>query len=131
MNNNAYAEPRYKQARSRMTDLLDILKSGNVHAFGQIAEDEAMTLHALMMTSSPSFTLLKPNTLRMIEILRDWRQQTIIPAYFSLDAGPNLHLLYPDEVSTQVKDFTEKYLKPLCEDEKIIYDRVGQGAELG
>ena len=131
MNNNAYAEPRYKQARSRMTDLLEILKSGNVHAFGQIAEDEAMTLHALMMTSSPSFTLLKPNTLRMIEILRDWRQQTNIPAYFSLDAGPNLHLLYPDEVSTQVKDFTEKYLKPFCEDEKIIYDRVGQGAEVG
>ena len=130
MNNNVYAAPRYKQARERMSALLEILKSGDTHAFGQIAEDEAMTLHALMMTSSPSFTLLKPNTLRMIEILREWRAVTHIPAYFSLDAGPNLHLLYPDECAEQVNDFIEKDLKPLCENEKIIYDRVGQGASL-
>ena len=128
MNNNAYATPRYKQARERMQSLLEILKSGDTHAFGQIAEDEAMTLHALMMTSSPSFTLLKPNTLRMIEILRTWRQQTNIPAYFSLDAGPNLHLLFPNEVAGETIAFIETQLKPYCENEKIIYDRVGKGA---
>ncbi len=124
MNNNAYAAPRYKQAHERMTALLEILKSGDTHAFGQIAEDEAMTLHALMMTSSPSFTLLKPNTLNMIEVLREWRQQTNIPAYFSLDAGPNLHLLYPDEFAEQTKTFIETALKPFCEGGMIIYDKV-------
>ena len=129
MNNNAYATPRYKQARERMQSLLEILKSGDTHAFGQIAEDEAMTLHALMMTCSPSFTLLKPNTLRMIEILRTWRQQTNIPAYFSLDAGPNLHLLFPNEVAEETITFIETQLKPFCENEKIIYDRVGKGRE--
>ncbi len=128
MNNNAYATPRYKQARERMQSLLEILKSGDTQAFGQIAEDEAMTLHALMMTCSPSFTLLKPNTLRMIEILRTWRQQTNIPAYFSLDAGPNLHLLFPNEVAGETIAFIETQLKPYCENEKIIYDRVGKGA---
>ena len=128
MNNNVYATPRYKQAKARMVSLLEILKSGDTHAFGQIAEDEALTLHALMMTSSPSFTLLKPNTLKMIEVLREWRTATNIPAYFSLDAGPNLHLLYPKFYEPETNAFIETHLKPLCQNGRIIYDCVGQGA---
>ena len=46
--------------------------------------------------------------------------------YFTLDAGPNVHLLYPanDVVDTFIKD----ELQPLCENERIIWDEVGQGA---
>jgi diphosphomevalonate decarboxylase len=87
-----------------------------------------MSLHALMMTSSPSFTLLKPNTLRMIEILRTWREATKLPAYFTLDAGPNLHLLYPDAIKLEVNELIINELKPLCEDGMVIFDNVGQGA---
>ncbi len=128
MDNNPFAAPRYQQAHERMTAVVSALRSGDVETFGQIAEDEAMSLHALMMTSSPSFTLLKPNTLKMIEILRGWREATKLPAYFSLDAGPNLHLLYPDFIKNEVKDLITNELQPLCEDEMIIFDNVGQGA---
>lgn len=128
MENNPFAAPRYQQATERMSAVVSALKSGDVWAFGQIAEDEAMTLHALMMTSSPSFTLLKPNTLRMIEILREWREATKLPAFFSLDAGPNLHLLYPDSIKNEVKQLIINELQPLCEDGTVIFDKVGQGA---
>ncbi len=128
MENNPFAAPRYQQAHERMTAVVSALRSGDVETFGQIAEDEAMSLHALMMTSSPSFTLLKPNTLRMIEILRGWREATKLPAYFSLDAGPNLHLLYPDFIKNEVKALITNELQPLCEDEMVIFDNVGQGA---
>jgi diphosphomevalonate decarboxylase len=128
MDNNPFAAPRYQQAYERMTAVVAALRSGDVHAFGQIAEDEAMSLHALMMTSSPSFTLLKPNTLRMIEILRTWREATKLPAYFTLDAGPNLHLLYPDSIKSEVNTLINNELKPLCEDGMVIFDKVGQGA---
>ena len=127
MENNPFAAPRYQQAYARMTAVVSALRSGDVEIFGQIAEDEAMSLHALMMTSSPSFTLLKPNTLRMIEILRGWREATKLPAYFSLDAGPNLHLLYPDFIKNEVKELIVNELQPLCEDEMVIFDNVGQG----
>lgn len=128
MENNPFAAPRYQQAHERMTAVVSALRSGDVEVFGQIAEDEAMSLHALMMTSSPSFTLLKPNTLRMIEILRGWREATKLPAYFSLDAGPNLHLLYPDFIKNDVKQLIINELQPLCEDKMIIFDNVGKGA---
>ena len=128
MDNNPFAAPRYQQAHERMTAVVSALRSGDVEVFGQIAEDEAMSLHALMMTSSPSFTLLKPNTLRMIEILRGWREATKLPAYFSLDAGPNLHLLYPDFIKNEVKELITNELQSLCEDNMVIFDNVGQGA---
>ena len=128
MNDNPFATPRYQQARDRMSRLISILKAGDVDAFGQIAEDEAMTLHALMMTTSPWFTLLKPNTLKMIEILRGWREATKVPAYFSLDAGPNLHLLYPDAFENEVKELINNELKQHCENQRVIFDTVGQGA---
>jgi diphosphomevalonate decarboxylase len=128
MNDNPYAAARYQQANERMSRVISALKAGDVDTFGQIAEDEAMTLHALMMTTSPWFTLLKPNTLKMIEILRGWRETTKVPAYFSLDAGPNLHLLYPDAFEKEVKELINNELKQYCENERVIFDTVGQGA---
>ena len=124
MDNNPYAEPRYAQARSRMSAVIAALKTGDVETFGQICEDEAMTLHALMMTNSPWFTLLKPNTLKMIEILRGYREATKTPVFFSLDAGPNLHVLYPHAVETDVKMLITNELQQYCENEQVIYDSV-------
>jgi diphosphomevalonate decarboxylase len=124
MDNNPFAEPRYAQARSRMSTLISALKSGDVETFGQICEDEAMTLHALMMTNSPWFTLLKPNTLKMIEILRGYQEDTKLPIYFSLDAGPNLHLLYPQDVENDVKNLIDNELRQYCEGGQVIFDRV-------
>lgn len=124
MDNNPFAEPRYAQARSRMSTLIKALKAGDIETFGQICEDEAMTLHALMMTNSPWFTLLKPNTLKMIEILRGYREETKTPVYFSLDAGPNLHLLYPHSVEKDVKILIDNELKQHCEGGKVIFDYV-------
>jgi diphosphomevalonate decarboxylase len=130
MENNPYAKPRYAQANERMGVLLKALQSGDVETFGQIAEDEALTLHALMMTSSPSFTLLKPNTLKMIDILRGYRETTKTPVYFSLDAGPNLHLLYPHAYEKQVKALIDNELKQYCENGQVIFDTVGSGPGL-
>ena len=107
-----------------MSAVIAALKTGDVEAFGQICEDEAMTLHALMMTNSPWFTLLKPNTLKMIEILRGYRETTKVPVFFSLDAGPNLQVLYPHAVETDVKMLITNELQQYCENEQVIYDRV-------
>lgn len=129
MDNNPFAEPRYAQARSRMAALMAALKAGDVDIFGQICEDEAMTLHALMMTNSPWFTLLKPNTLKMIEILRGYREETKVPVFFSLDAGPNLHLLYPHNFEKDVKMLINNELKQYCENNQVIFDMVGKGPQ--
>lgn len=124
---NPYADARYDQAGRRMMDLLSIIKKGDVEAFGKMSEDEAMTLHALMMCSDPSYILMKKGTLEAIEIVRRFRTETNIPLYFTLDAGPNVHLLYPDQYAVPIQTLIQEQLKPLCANGRIITDVVGQG----
>jgi diphosphomevalonate decarboxylase len=63
----------------------------------------------------------------MIEILRNYRQQTGHQVYFSLDAGPNLHILYPEDIVHEIRPFIENELVQYCEDEMWIPDWVGNG----
>lgn len=130
MEGNPYAPVRYEQANRNMLATLEALKTGDILSFGKILEEEAMTLHALMMCSDPSYILMKAGTLAVIDKVRAFREKTSLPLYFTLDAGPNVHLLYPDEVADQVWPFIEKELVPHCVDGKIIRDRVGAGPRL-
>jgi len=127
MEGNIYSANRYAQARQRFSELMSVLKAGDLDRFGEISENEALTLHALMMTSEPSYILMRPNTLQMIEKVRAYRQETKHPLYFSLDAGPNLHLLYPDAIKREVKEFIQSDLVQFCEDGEVIDDQVGMG----
>lgn len=127
MEDNIYATPRFQQAGQRMHNLLGALKTGDVETFGNIAENEALTLHAMMMASNPSYILMEPNTIEMIKRIRAYRAETKEPLYFSLDAGPNIHLLYPENIIHNVAPFVESQLLPLCQDGKMIQDWVGEG----
>ncbi len=127
MEGNIYAKNRYAQANQRILQLITAMKEGDLNTFGQIVEDEALTLHALMMASTPSFTLLEPNTIEMIKRIRAFRMDTKLPLFFTLDAGPNIHLLYPDHIANQVVPFIETHIKPICESGLIIKDKVGTG----
>lgn len=129
MENNAFAAPRYEQANRRLQDLLLAMMKGDVEIFGKIAEDEALTLHALMMASNPSYLLMHPNSLEIINRVRAYREETNNPVYFSLDAGPNIHLLYPEDIVHEVRPFIEEQLVDLCVDNFWIKDWCGEGPE--
>ncbi|NRB61473.1 MAG: diphosphomevalonate decarboxylase [Saprospiraceae bacterium] len=127
MENNMYATTRYLQARQHMQKLLAAMQSGDLETFGKITEKEALTLHALMMASSPPFILMEPNTIEIIHRIRDWRNRTKNPLYFTLDAGPNVHLLYPKKIFADVQSFIQDALLPFCENGHVIRDQVGPG----
>ena len=125
MEENPYATARYAKANENIKDLLTALKSGDLDTFINITESEALQLHALMMCSNPSFILMKPNTLNIINEIRTFRNETKIPLCFTLDAGPNVHLLYPDSEAKQVVKFIKKTLSNYCVGNQWIDDKVG------
>lgn len=127
MEGNPYAPARYAQANENIKNLLSALKSGELDTFIHITESEALQLHALMMCSSPSFILMKSYTLRIIEEVRNFRNETHIPLCFTLDAGPNVHLLYPESEAEKVEHFIKDNLAAYCVDNKWIADHVGDG----
>jgi len=128
MNENPYAEIRFKQANENLKDLMFAMKNGDLDTFMKIVELEALTLHALMMTSDPSFILLQPSTIVMIDRIRKYRAKTGLPVCFTLDAGPNIHLLYPEKITSEIQKFIKDELLELCENGVIIEDKVGNGS---
>ena len=124
MNGHPLAEQRYKTARENTEILLKVLNNGDVDDFMKIAEAEALQLHEMMATSTPSYKLMEPNTLKIIELVRQFRADTKIPACFTLDAGPNVHLLYPHACAVEVKQFIKHELLQYCHDNQCIDDVV-------
>lgn len=125
MNNHPYAENRFKQAIDRTSELVEILKTGNMEAFIHMCESEALTLHAMMMTSMDYYLLVKPGTITAIERLIEFRKENNIPVCFTLDAGPNVHVLYPKAFEKQVEDFIQNELSDTYKN--VIYDMEGNG----
>lgn len=130
MNKHPYAEKRFENARKNLHEILSAMKSGDFEKFANIVEHEALSLHAMMMTASPWYTLLAPNTLVAIEKIKNFRAETKSKICFTLDAGPNIHLLFPAEEDSKVRSFISEELAPLCLKEEYIVDNIGTGPEL-
>ena len=129
MNNHPFADKRFQIAQNNIDKLSAILKNGDTNEFVKLVEDEALMLHGLMMTSDPSYILIKSKTLQIIESIREFRSKNNIPVCFTLDAGANVHVLFPDRYSDRVYDFIERNLKIHCENNSYIRDCVGFGAK--
>lgn len=128
MQGHPFAQERFAQARTNIDALQPVLRDGDLHAFISLVESEALTLHAMMMTSNPYFILMKPATLEIIGRLREYRRHSGEPVCFTLDAGANVHILYPEASRKKVYAFIESELIPFCENGQHICDQVGTGA---
>ena len=129
MHNHPFAQMRFKQAHDNLTKMSEVLQSGDLDQFMRIVESEALTLHAMMMTSMPYFILMKPNTLEIINRIWKFRRETNIPVCFTLDAGANVHVLYPENVKEKAVEFIKRELISFCANCQFILDDVGNGAE--
>jgi diphosphomevalonate decarboxylase len=127
MNNHDFAEARYAQARRKAHFLLEHLRHGHIEEAGKIIEEEALTLHGLMMCSQPGFILMEPRTIDLIRAIQAFRESTGVQAYFTLDAGPNVHLLYPEKDEELIEQFVREKFPEFFEPGRSIRDRIGNG----
>ena len=128
MHNHPFAAQRFAQAHQNLAAIKAIMATGNLDEFIKIVEIEALTLHAMMMSSLPYFILMKPNTLEIINIIWKFRKKTKIPVCFTLDAGANVHVLYPENVIEPVMQFIKRELVGYCQNGQYICDHIGTGA---
>ncbi|WP_299681762.1 diphosphomevalonate decarboxylase [uncultured Dokdonia sp.] len=129
MYGHAFAKARFNQAYDNLVQLKTVLQSGDLDAFIAIVESEALTLHAMMMTSHPYFILMKPNTLEIINRIWAYREKTDSKVCFTLDAGANVHVLYPQKETEEIHLFIENELSKFCQNSHYINDCVGNGAK--
>ncbi len=128
MHGHPFAQQRFAQAHDNLSKIKEALVNGDIATFIEVVESEALTLHAMMMTSMPYFILMKPNTLEIINRIWAFRAATGIPVCFTLDAGANVHVLYPENDSAKVLEFIKNELVAFCQNSQYICDAIGTGA---
>ncbi len=123
MNTNPYAERRFQEAHENFTKLKTILATGDMEGFIKLVEHEALTLHAMMMMSDPAFILMKAGTLEVINKIWDFRRITGLSLFFTLDAGANVHLLFPNDIDNdRITNFIKTELIPLTQKGGVVKD---------
>ncbi|MCO6494793.1 MAG: diphosphomevalonate decarboxylase [Bacteroidetes bacterium] len=120
LNEHWYANRRFEQGFENTKLLYRALQDGDINHFGQIAEQEALTLHAMMLTSTEGYFLINPNTLNVLNAIRQFRIRQGIQAFFTMDAGANVHLLYFEKDKSAIKSFINKELLQYCSNKEYI-----------
>ncbi|MEI7523144.1 MAG: diphosphomevalonate decarboxylase [Mariniphaga sp.] len=129
MSEHPYREARKMQANNNLIKITEAIRNDDYQSIAAIAENEALSLHALLMTSGSDGLLLKPNTLYILEEIKRFRETSGLDLFFTIDAGPNVHLIYYEDQREQVLEFVRQNLSQYCEDGRWIDDQVGSGPQ--
>lgn len=104
-----------------LAEVRTALATRDLRRLGSVIEQDALAMHAVMMTSTPSLLYWQPGTLEIMQAVRHWRAYDGLQAYFTIDAGPNVHVLCEAaDVPT-----VQTHLATLASVQQIIVSRPG------
>ncbi len=76
----------------------------DIEALGPVVEHSALKMHAAAMAARPGIIYWNGRTLDVIHLVQDLRRQGV-PAYFTVDAGPQVKILtLPEHVDRVVRE---------------------------
>jgi diphosphomevalonate decarboxylase len=102
------------------------IRDRDLEALGRWLEADALSMHAVMMTSRPPLLYWEPATLAVVKAVRDLRLRRGLPCYFTIDAGPNVHVItLPEEA-----DAVSRALRKVQGVQEILRCPTGRGPTL-
>ncbi len=94
---------RVADAPRRIEICREAILKRDFETFASIVEQDSDLMHAVMMTSNPALFYWHPSTLHVMNSVRAWRGQGI-PVCYTIDAGPNVHVITLKEKMNEVKE---------------------------
>lgn len=94
-------EGRIASLPCALDEVRDAIAARDIRLLGPMIERDALAMHAVMMTGTPSLLYWQPETLEVIHAVRRWRAHGL-PVYFTIDAGPNVHMICEAEHAAEV-----------------------------
>ncbi|HLF89622.1 MAG TPA: diphosphomevalonate decarboxylase [Anaerolineales bacterium] len=91
-NSSPLQTARVADAPHRLDICRRAIRTRDFETLADIVELDSNMMHSVMMTSSPRLIYWQPGTLAVMEAVRRWRAEGI-PACYTIDAGPNVHVL--------------------------------------
>ena len=102
-----------------------LLSEKNFPEFGKLIEAEALELHAIMLTSSPSLIYWLPGTIKIMKLVKKWRSEGLA-VYFTVNTGQDVHLI----IEGKNKEILLEKLQKVKEIKKVIVNTPALGARL-
>ena len=127
MKNHPYRKGRIAQVKANMENLLPAMEQGDFETWQKITENEAMSLHGLMMASSQPVLLLAPETIRFLNDFDEFRKGKALKTAYTIDAGPNIHLLYAADQRQEIQQFIGDWVTNSKLEMDVIDDETGMG----
>ncbi len=94
---------RVADAPRRIKICREAILKHDFESLAAIMELDSDMMHSVMMTSSPPLFYWEPASLKIIKSIPVWRSQGL-PCAYTLDAGPNVHILCPAASTKAVMD---------------------------
>lgn len=85
-------QPWVASSKDDLVDMRAALRQGDLDAMGEIAERNALGMHATMLAARPAVRYLSSPTLSVLDSVLQLRRDGV-PAYATMDAGPNVKVL--------------------------------------
>ncbi len=101
----------------------EAVRDRNLRVLGPLLEQDALFMHAVMLTSRPPLLYLNDTAVDLMAAVQAWRDDEGLEAYFTIDAGPNLHLICEAETVSRLL----AKLKATGQVSQIIVNRPGPG----
>ncbi len=95
-------------------------------SLAKASEQDAIMMHAVMMTSDPPLFYWEPGTIELIKAVRNWRINDNIPVFFTIDAGPNVHIITIEQFRKEI----EARVLELSLTSQILTSSIGSSASL-
>jgi diphosphomevalonate decarboxylase len=90
------------------------LASDDFAALARVTEADAFAMHAVMQTSLPAARYFGEATSRFLCAFVSWRDARGVDAFWTLDAGPNAHLLFLPSSRDAVVAFVADYAREVA-----------------
>lgn len=108
-----------------MVAIKQAILAHDIDAIGQIAETNALRMHALTLSADPGFTYFNSDTLRAMNAVRTLRESGI-NCYFTIDAGPNVKVIYDQRNRQPIYDALAKQFGK----ERLVVSKPGSGIKI-
>jgi diphosphomevalonate decarboxylase len=92
---------RVASAAGRLEACRKAILERDFASLAAVAELDCNLMHAVMMTSQPPLLYWQPATLAVMHAVQEWRAGGL-PAFYTIDAGPNVHVICPAETAPEV-----------------------------
>ncbi|GLB46839.1 diphosphomevalonate decarboxylase [Philodulcilactobacillus myokoensis] len=119
-----YYDAWKKTTASDLQKVKNAISKNNFNQLGQVAESNAMKMHALTLSAWPDFMYFKPDTIKVINKVKSFRDNGI-NCYFTMDAGPNVIIVCLKKDSQFIKSNLSKTLKS----DNIVVSGPGEGVK--